>query len=182
MAVSSRCCNVCKCVSSRCQRTRGFKRVRALAACCTRRVRSCTLFCQPFSSCNSRSSTYCCRASTSRCGSRRTRQVMRCSSAVCACRAYAGSQSACGPGAPGVAAATPLHSLPPAQRCRGGWGTQVSHKIGNGVIDFMPHRRNNRDLRSGDGATTFSSLKAQRSSSEPPPRPTITRPLGTPGI
>ncbi len=71
---------------SRWQRTRGFNLTSVLAAWCTRCVRSWKLFCQPFSSCNITSSTYCCRASTSRCGSRRARQLMMRSSAVCACR------------------------------------------------------------------------------------------------
>jgi hypothetical protein len=35
---------------------------------------------------------------------------------------------------------------------RGGGGTQIGHKIGNRVINFMPHGRNDRDLRSGNGA------------------------------
>jgi len=37
-------------------------------------------------------------------------------------------------------------------RHRGSWRTQVSDKIGDGVIDFMPHGGNDRDLRGGNGA------------------------------
>ena len=72
---------------------------------------------------------------------------------------------------------------PPAQlglvrhhELRGGGRRRRAHvgdEIGDGVVDFMADGRNHRNRERWIARATVSSLKAHRSSSEPPPRPTI---------
>ena len=55
-----------------------------------------------------------------------------------------------------------------------GVGAQIRHKIANREIRFVTHSRNNGVLHSKIARASSSPLKAQRSSTEPPPRPIIT--------
>ncbi len=57
--------------------------------------------------------------------------------------------------------------------CRRRWGTKICHKICDRKISFVTYCRNNGRPALKNSSGNFSSLNAQRSSIDPPPRPTI---------
>ena len=138
----------------------------------TRRVRSCILFCQPLSSCNSKSSTYLLPGfdqpvwlTQDAAGHEVLEGCMCMPERMLGDRLHASQKRL--QRLPQLSSLFTTSSALP----RGG-RTQVSHKIGNSIINFMSYGRNDRSPRWQWHARPFF-IKGPEVLSEPPPRLTI---------